>query len=243
MIEYKSLNELVYEEIRNRIVSNYYHPGQKLDVDHIAAELKVSRTPVTNSLKTLEKEGYVTILQRSGSYVRKYSKDEIEALFDFREALEVVVIKRAIRNVAALDLQQFIKAFEESLETLNAQSLAEKMRLADDIQQRFHAYLWGQCPEIIYNEIRNVMLLTRQITVRHINFCTKRDNALEVARNEIEVHIAIAKAIERSDEEMALKGIRADISGTKEDILKHFEDIEEQEISFDLSLNEKTEIC
>lgn len=240
MIEYKSLNELVYEEIRNRIVSNYYHPGQKLDVDQIAAELKVSRTPVTNSLKTLEKEGYVTILQRSGSYVRKYSKDEIEALFDFREALEVVVIKRAIKNAAELDMQQFIKAFKESLETLNAQSLADKMRLADDIQQRFHAYLWVQCPEIIYNEIRNVMLLTRQITVRHINFCTKRDNALEVARNEIEIHIAIAEAIERSDEEMALKGIREDISGTKDDILKHFEDIEEQEIAFDLSLNEKS---
>ena len=88
MIEYKSLNDLVYEEIRDRIVSSRYHPGQKLDVDQIAAELKVSRTPVTNSLKTLEKEGYVTILQRSGSYVRKYSKEEIEALFDFREALE-----------------------------------------------------------------------------------------------------------------------------------------------------------
>ena len=71
MIEYKSLNDLVYEEIRNRIVSNRYRPGQKLDVDQMAAELSVSRTPVTNALKTLEKEGYVTILQRSGSYVRK----------------------------------------------------------------------------------------------------------------------------------------------------------------------------
>ena len=177
MIEYKSLNDLVYEEIRDRIVSSRYHPGQKLDVDQIAAELKVSRTPVTNSLKTLEKEGYVTILQRSGSYVRKYSKEEIEALFDFREALEVVVIKRAIKNAAALDMRQFICAFRESLENLSTESLADKMRIADDIQQKFHAYLWEQCPDIIYNEIRNVMLLTRQITVRHINFCTKRDNA------------------------------------------------------------------
>lgn len=230
MIEYKSLNDLVYEEIRDRIVSSRYHPGQKLDVDQIAAELKVSRTPVTNSLKTLEKEGYVTILQRSGSYVRKYSKEEIEALFDFREALEVVVIKRAIKNAAALDMRQFICAFRESLENLSTESLADKMRIADDIQQKFHAYLWEQCPDIIYNEIRNVMLLTRQITVRHINFCTKRDNALEIARNEVMVHIAIAEAIERGDETRALEGIREDISGTKDDILKNFEAIEEQEV-------------
>ena len=44
MIEYKSLNDLVYEEIRNRIVSNRYRPGQKLDIDQMAAELSVSRT-------------------------------------------------------------------------------------------------------------------------------------------------------------------------------------------------------
>ena len=174
----------------------------------------------------------VTILQRSGSYVRKYSKEEIEALFDFREALEVVVIKRAIKNAAALDMRQFICAFRESLENLSTESLADKMRIADDIQQKFHAYLWEQCPDIIYNEIRNVMLLTRQITVRHINFCTKRDNALEIARNEVMVHIAIAEAIERGDETRALEGIREDISGTKDDILKNFEAIEEQEVIF-----------
>ena len=33
---------------------------------------------------------YKRQIQRSGSYVRSYSKDEIEALFDFRAALEAV---------------------------------------------------------------------------------------------------------------------------------------------------------
>lgn len=237
MIEYKSLNDLVYEEIRNRIVSNCYRPGQKLDVDQIAAELKVSRTPVTNSLKTLQKEGYVTILQRSGSYVRKYSKEEIEALFDFREALEVVVIKRAIKNAGKLDMARFIREFKSILDDVDKGSIADKMRLADDIQQKFHSYLWEQCPDIIYNEIRNVMFLTRQITVRHINFCTKCDNALEIAKNEIMVHITIAEAIECGDEVKALEGIREDVSGTKDDILKHFEEVEEQEIAIDCSLS------
>lgn len=236
MIEYKSLNDLVYEEIRNRIVSNRYRPGQKLDVDQMAAELSVSRTPVTNALKTLEKEGYVTILQRSGSYVRKYSKEEIEALFDFREALEVVVIKRAIKNSGKLDMQSFISEFKDDLEKLDKGSVAENMRLADDAQQKFHSYLWKQCPEIIYNEIQNVMMLTRQITVRHINYCTKQSNALEIAKSEIMVHLAIAEAIENGDEEKALESIREDISGTKDDILKHFEDIEEQEIALDCAL-------
>ena len=63
-------------------------------------------------------------------------------------------------------------------------------------------------------------------------FYKKRDNALEIARNEVMVHIAIAEAIERGDETRALEGIREDISGTKDDILKNFEAIEEQEVIF-----------
>lgn len=235
MIEYKSLNDLVYEELRNRIVSNHYHPGQKLDVDQIAAELKVSRTPVTNSLKVLEKDGYVTIMQRSGSYVRKYSKEEIEALFDFREALEEVVVRRAIKKSETMqtELSRYICIFKESLNSLSEQSLAEKMQGFDEIQQKFHGYLWEQCPNIIYNEIQNVMLLTRQITVRHITFSIKRQNALEFARNEITVHISLAEAILNKDEQTAVESIKADVCGTKNDILEHFAEIEDQEFSFE----------
>lgn len=226
MIEYKSLNELVYDEIKNRIVNNYYKPGQKLDVEQIATELQVSRTPITNSLKALEKDGYVLIAQRSGTYVRKYSKVEIEALFDFRAALEEVVVTRAINNVNPKSIKRYITNFEGFMKNLNKDSLADKMRYFDEMQQEFHGYLWKQCPQIIYDEIHNVMLLTRQITVRHINYYVQRDNALEFAKNELMVHIALAEAILNKDEKKARETIRSDVIGTKEDILLHFDELE-----------------
>lgn len=226
MIEYKSLNELVYDEIKNRIVNNYYKPGQKLDVEQIATELQVSRTPITNSLKALEKDGYVLIAQRSGTYVRKYSKVEIEALFDFRAALEEVVVTRAINNVNPKSIKRYITNFEGFMKNLNKDSLADKMRYFDEMQQEFHGYLWKQCPQIIYDEIHNVMLLTRQITVRHINYYVQRDNALEFAKNELTVHIALAEAILNKDEKKARETIRSDVIGTKEDILLHFDELE-----------------
>lgn len=232
MIEYKSLNELVYEEIKNRIVSNQYQPGQKLDVDQIAAELGVSRTPVTNSLKVLEKDGYVTIIQRSGTYVRKYSKEEIDTLFDFRAALEEVVVGRAIEHADQKILGRYRSTFYASLNDLNSESLPDKMQYLDATQQKFHSYLWKLCPKIIYNEIHNVMMLTRQITVRHINYYVTQSNALEFARNEILVHIALAEAIMERNEEKARECIRADVIGTKKDILAHFEEIEAVEADF-----------
>ncbi|MGI5963528.1 MAG: GntR family transcriptional regulator [Lawsonibacter sp.] len=232
MLEYKSLNELVYEEIKKRIVTRYYQPGERLDVDQIASEFQVSRTPITNSLKALERDGYVTIIQRSGTYVRKYSKEEIEALFDFRAALEEVVVSKAIKNADPINLKRFINSFEGCIKNLSIDSLADKMKYFDEMQSDFHSYLWKLCPTIIYNETQNVMLLTRQITARHINFYIHSPFALEFAKNEINVHIDIARAILNKDEEKARASIRSDILGSKEDILAHFEEIEATENSF-----------
>lgn len=225
MLEYKSLNELVYEEIKKRIITNYYKPGEKLEIDQIASELKVSRTPVTNSVKALERDGYIAIIQRSGSYVRSYSKDEIEALFDFRAALEEVVVCRAINDAGSSVLRRFIGIFESCLANLAEETLADEMQYFDEMQAQFHSYLWKLCPSIIYNEIQNVMDLTKQITARHVSYHIKKGNAMDFATNELAIHLSLAKAILNKDEAAARAAIRQDIFGTKKDILVHFDEI------------------
>ncbi|MDY3078619.1 MAG: GntR family transcriptional regulator [Oscillospiraceae bacterium] len=225
MLEYKSLNDLVYEEIKKRIIENKYKPNQKLDIDQISAELKVSRTPVTNAIKALERNGYVTIIQRSGSYVRSYDKKEIEAMFDFRAALEEVVVCRAINDANRTMIRRYISLFESCLDNLGATSIAEDMRYFDDLQAQFHSYLWKLCPAIIYNEIENVMDLTKQITAKHVSFYIKSGKATEFARNELITHIELAKSILSQNEEEARKYIKKDIIGTKDDILFHFDEI------------------
>lgn len=79
-VKYSSLNELIYEEIKAKIINNELKPNEKLDVDFLSNSLGVSRTPVTNALKSLNKDGYVIINPRSGSYVRELSKEELSCI-------------------------------------------------------------------------------------------------------------------------------------------------------------------
>lgn len=157
--------------------------------------------------------------------MRSYSKDEIEALFDFRAALEEVVVCRAINDASSSVLRRFIGIFESCLNNLTQETLADEMQYSDDMQAQFHSYLWKLCPSIIYNEIQNVMDLTKQITARHVSYYIKKGKAMDFATNELNTHLNLAKAILNKDETEAREYIRKDIYGTKNDILVHFDEI------------------
>ena len=67
------LADSVTGSLREAILQGYFEPGEKLDQDLIAEELKVSRTPVREALKVLESEGFVEIRPHRGAFIPKVS--------------------------------------------------------------------------------------------------------------------------------------------------------------------------
>lgn len=170
-VKYSSLNELIYEEIKAKIINNELKPNEKLDVDFLSNSLGVSRTPVTNALKSLNKDGYVIINPRSGSYVRELSKEELSCIFNFREALESQVIREVISIADMQVLDGFGDEFRKLLNIEPDGGLDAKKRLVEDffdIEMRFHEYLIDLCPKIIGDEIKNLIDLTKRIRILHI---------------------------------------------------------------------------
>ena len=82
-----SLAEQIAARLSERIVSGAYAPGQRVMEQAIAAEFGVSRGPVREGLRLLEKDGLVTILARRGAQVTRLSIDEVKEIFDVRAML------------------------------------------------------------------------------------------------------------------------------------------------------------
>jgi DNA-binding GntR family transcriptional regulator len=82
-----SLAEQIAARISDRIVSGDYAPAQRIMEQAVAAEFQVSRGPVREALRLLEKDGLVTILARRGALVTKLSIDEVREIFDIRAML------------------------------------------------------------------------------------------------------------------------------------------------------------
>lgn len=83
----QSLAEQIAAQLSERIVTGAYAPGQRIMEQAIAAEFAVSRGPVREALRLLEKDGLVTILARRGAQVTNLSVAEVKEIFDIRAVL------------------------------------------------------------------------------------------------------------------------------------------------------------
>lgn len=88
----------IYDHLRLAIVSLWLHPGQVLNENLVATQLRVSRTPVRDAVRRLAREGLVDIFPQSGTFVAPIRVAEVLECQIVREALEIAVIKIAAQR-------------------------------------------------------------------------------------------------------------------------------------------------
>jgi DNA-binding GntR family transcriptional regulator len=83
-----SARDLVYGELRRRLMAGAFLPGERLREEHIAKELDVSRTPVRQAIERLDADGLVKRDGRRGTVVLGWLDRDINEAFDLRMLLE-----------------------------------------------------------------------------------------------------------------------------------------------------------
>ena len=94
MIERKSIQTLVYEELKRNIMSMKLEPGQTMSTQEIATKLNVSRTPVREAFLRLQSEGLVEMIPQRETMVSQISLKRVEQEKFIRECLEMGVIRK-----------------------------------------------------------------------------------------------------------------------------------------------------
>ncbi len=101
-----SLADQAAEMIRRAIFEGHIKPEERLTIEHIAAQMGISRTPVREALKALETDGIIRILPNRGAIVQSFTRPELAERYTVRAALEGLAGELACRNegkkVAAL---------------------------------------------------------------------------------------------------------------------------------------------
>ncbi len=106
-----------YQAIREDIAGGRYQPGQRLVEAEIAQRAGVSRTPVRQALRWLEREGVVEIEKRRGATMRALSAQQIADLYELSAQLEAFACRLAARRGHDEDreaLRNLSRAFETS---------------------------------------------------------------------------------------------------------------------------------
>ncbi|MBP1933327.1 GntR family transcriptional regulator [Ammoniphilus resinae] len=226
MLNKKSLSEQVYELIKKEIILDNLKPGEKLSVEKISKHLNVSRTPVSNALQALERDGYVEIVPQSGTYVRELSLEEIKAIYELREEIEGLVAKIAINKVDSKILEDYLQKFHQFLikEEVNEEVLLDYFQL--DLE--LHDYLLRFCPQIIQKETRNIIDLTKRSRRLCILYELKEKSPKDLIKKEIRNHREIIDAFLEKDLDKAIYYSKRDVREAKEQVLKFFYLVQEE---------------
>lgn len=98
--------QLVYGELRERILNLSLAPGARLHEAELAAELAVSRTPLREALRMLLAEDLVEQLPTGGMLVRRLDLQDMRELYAVRAALEGLAVREACRRLTDADLEE-----------------------------------------------------------------------------------------------------------------------------------------
>ena len=122
-----SLPEQIAARLSERITAGVYAPGRRVMEQEVSDEFSVSRGPVREALRLLEREGLVTILPRRGAQVTQLSIAEVREIFDIRAALNGLRDRQIAEGAGRSEV---LPALEQGVERLSR--LAPAPADADD---------------------------------------------------------------------------------------------------------------
>lgn len=185
-----SVVDRIERELEGLILGGEYGPGARIKENALAARFGVSRAPVREACRLLQRGGLVHIVPNQGSFVRLLSLVEIVNLFDIRACLGRLAGERAaaaITRAGIQELRDLIAAMDEACRAADASHRYIELNIA------FHASLYGATGNERLAALDVQMGKELRIYRRHgLEF----GGGLAVSNGE---HRAILAAVERGD--------------------------------------------
>jgi len=199
--EYLPLRDVVFNTLRNAILTGELEPGERLMEIKLADKLGVSRTPIREAIRKLELEGLVVMNPRKSAEVAKITKEDLKDVLEVRKVLESLAMELACEKISAEEICQLKENLEMFRQAIKKNDLTE-IALTD---VAFH--------DIIYKATGNIRLiqilnnLREQMYRYRLEYIKDKDmrNIL------IEEHIAIIDALYTKNKEKAIKTILSHI--------------------------------
>ena len=110
MMESRPIREIAYEVLKHAIITGEIPAGERIVETDYADRLHISRTPLREALRKLERDGLVEYVLRRGVVVRAFTIADVEEIYTIRNALEMLTLPAIIE-----------KATEEDIASLRAQ--------------------------------------------------------------------------------------------------------------------------
>lgn len=218
MSQYKPLNQIVYEGIRKAIISGRIPVNERINIKEYAERLNISRTPIREALRMLEKEGLVEYVPKYGVVVKKISVEDVKEIYKIRIALDVLAFVNAM-NI--MDEEQF-KQLED---LLNETEIAHRNHQIEEVTRLFSKF-----NEMIYNfsqmpRLKSIVMNLREYLARFRDISMSGEAR---RRRALDEHWMIYRAMKNKDEKQLRSIIKEHLGYSEQYVLREMEKIDQK---------------
>jgi len=216
--EFVPMRELIYQYMREAIITRGIPSGAHLVEDDLARCLNASRTPVREALRKLESEGLVKHHRRRGVEVRQLSIKDVSDIYDVTTLLEGYAAKLVAESLT----QDTLEKLQRLLNNMKISIDVNDGVLEQELHQEFHSTIYEACNnkrvEGMLKVYNDYIQLFRAYTLRVPG---RRQHSWEE-------HDSILRAIEMRDGELAQRRAYQHLSGSKEVFLRQWQAMGEE---------------
>jgi len=207
---YLSLKDRVYQNIKFQIMTGTLKPGNRLPEEELSKAMNISRAPIREAFNRLEKEGFITIIPRKGAAVSTVTIQMIEDIFEIREILELLAVKKSLGKIFIKELEKVGDSLKKFIDKpTNIENCMKYLTL----DKKFHDLLSQNCGnkkliELLSNLQEQIHWL-RNISLKRITFA-----------GSVKEHLVIIEALKKNDKELITKVLLQHLERAKESSLE-----------------------
>ncbi len=205
----KKKKDQAYEDIRKLILQRRSTDRFSLSENSLAAEMRMSRTPIREALQRLQMEGFIEIHPNRGVVIPEVSVVEVNETFALRMAVEEFVIREMTPQMTPENIGEMDLFLARQKEAMDRNDVLEYLRHDKDFHDLFFRLYANS---LIFNTIQRVL----------DRFYSMGTNVLRrpgsVQRSFAE-HCAVADAVRNNDGEKAAAAMHAHLITGKNNVL------------------------
>lgn len=204
-----SRSQFVYEKIRDRIIDGSLKPNASLTEEILAEEFKVSRTPIREALRMLERDNFIEIIPRKGAFIKSISLTDIQEIFTIREALEGISARLAATMLTNDEIEDLEKILDRAKEEYKRGEFEVSLNTGNEL----HNMIIKATNNF---RISNILTNLKDNLNRLHHISAALPGGLEKANEE---HFIILSALKERNEELSEKKMREHIIKTREHLV------------------------
>lgn len=204
IVKKKSYHYQVYDIIKNQIVSGKIKSGEKINENGIAQSLGVSRSPVREAMRMLERDELLVAVP-GGLIVNPLDIHTIMEIYECRMLLESYAAREGVKVMSDEDIRQLEAYVHLSMESHKNYDFANVV----EANTKFHDMITGCCHNkhlcsmMERNEMLSLLSRVQEFS------CYKRDHRY------LEEHMAVVEALKQRKEDLVEACMRKHIENDR----------------------------